>query len=81
MKTIELRGGPSDAKRMVVPLYSAELRLADKGGEGVFVYCPSGQRTPGGLEVWELRWATGFDECIAAQPLQSSSTCVPTEHP
>ena len=62
MKTIQLNGGPFDGKRMVVPIYSAELSFLDKRSDGAFVYCPRGKRTPGGLEIWELAWDTGAGE-------------------
>ena len=58
MKTIELRGGPCDGKRMVVPIYSNHLSLADRKGDGDFAYRPSGERTPHGLEIWLLAWTT-----------------------
>jgi hypothetical protein len=59
MKTIQLRGGPSDGKRMVVPFYSAEVSFVDTKTGSDFVYGPAGQRTNEGLEVWELQWASG----------------------
>ncbi|HET9207106.1 MAG TPA: hypothetical protein VFO28_12770 [Burkholderiaceae bacterium] len=62
MKTIQLNGGPFDGKRMVVPIYSAELSFPDKRSDGAFGYCPQGKRTPDGLEIWELAWATGVGE-------------------
>jgi len=60
MKTIELRGGPSDGKRMVVPVYSNEVSLNHRKSAGEFVYCPSQDRTRDGLEVWKLAWSTGL---------------------
>jgi hypothetical protein len=60
MKTIELRGGPCDGKRMVVPFYSNQVSLTDRKGDSDFVYCPSDERTPGGLEIWKLAWSTGL---------------------
>ena len=66
MKTIELRGGPSDGKRMVVPIYSNQLSLADRKGHGDFVYRPSLDRTPDGLEIWTLAWSTGLPRAAVA---------------
>ena len=66
MKTIELRGGPSDGKRMVVPIYSNEVSFTDRKGDGESVYCPSADRTRDGLEVWRLAWSTGAHASRAA---------------
>ena len=66
MKTIELRGGPSHGKRMVVPIYSNEVSFADRKGNGDRVYCPSADRTRDGLEIWKLSWSDTLD--VGAAP-------------
>ena len=68
MKTIKLQGGPSDGKRMVVPIYSNEVSFADRKGNGDHVYCPSADRTRDGLEIWKLAWSDAPDVSAAVVP-------------
>jgi hypothetical protein len=62
MKTIELRGGPADGRRMDLPVDSTEATIPIPEVEGFAIYGPSADRTRDGLEVWDLLEDSGFSE-------------------
>ena len=62
MKTVQLRGGPRDGRRMVVPAFSAELKFASRSGDGDVCYRPRHVRAGDAPEVWDFAWATDFAE-------------------
>ena len=67
MKTIQLSGGLFHGKRMVVPIYSAELKFVAAKTDGECCYLPASHCTKEGLEVWELAWTTNPAESVAVQ--------------
>ena len=61
MKTIELRGGPADGLRMTIEADSEEAAVPVPEVEGFAIYRPTNpDRTPDGLEVWDLAEDSGF---------------------
>lgn len=60
MKTIELRGGPADGRRMSVPSDTTEATIPIPEFEGFAVYAPSDDRAPDGSELWDLILDSGF---------------------
>jgi hypothetical protein len=62
MKTIELRGGPADGRRLNLPSDSTEATIPIPEVEGFAIYGPSADRTQDGLEVWDLLEDSGFSE-------------------
>jgi hypothetical protein len=62
MKTVQLRGGPRDGKRMVVPAFSAELKLRSREGDGEVCYRRRQARLGDAPEIWDLAWATDSAE-------------------
>jgi hypothetical protein len=55
-KTVELRGGPADGRRIAIPLGFTELTLqvdsADKFSAWA-VYRPTADRSADGIEIWD----------------------------
>jgi hypothetical protein len=55
-KTVELRGGPADGRRIAIPLGFTELTLqvdsADKFSAWA-VYRPTGDHADDGIEIWD----------------------------
>jgi hypothetical protein len=62
MKTIELRGGPADGRRMDLPADSTEATIPIPEVESFAIYGPSADCTQDGLEVWDLLEDSGFSE-------------------
>jgi hypothetical protein len=61
LKTIELRGAPANGLRMTVAADSEEAAVPVPEVEGFAIYRPtSSDRTPDGLEVWDLVADSGF---------------------
>lgn len=61
-KTIELRGGPADGRRMTLPADSTEATIPVPEVEGFAIYGPGADRTADGLEVWDLIEDSGFSD-------------------
>jgi hypothetical protein len=51
-KTIELRGGVADGRRMDVPADSTGLQLPSHPDEGLSIYQRTNERTEDGVEIW-----------------------------